>query len=337
MEDTANSRDGVQSTMPLANVAVIVCSADRPLILHETLASLAPQTRPPKEVLVCVPDEASVLPATRFLPRTRVIVGPRGSSVQRNFAIDRLTPGADLVLFLDDDVELARNFIATISDTFAGCPEVVVVGGVDIGVGWRRGTLTRMTARGLVATVQAEPALRVFTLRSLSSLPSGLARRAARRIALASPPDISVLAKVPAVEGCAMCVRNSLLNHVRFDEHLTMYGYLEDLDFSAQCRRFGLVVIDTKSVLVHLVEVRGRIPDVQMGFSQVMNPVYIWSKGNASFCRTVLLGHLVARPLANLWHSTYNAVARRRLKGNLLAFSRLLRGTLEPGILRVPN
>jgi hypothetical protein len=134
-----------------------------------------------------------------------------------------------------------------------------------------------------------------------------------------------------------MCVRIALLNHVRFDEHLAMYGYLEDLDFSAQCRRFGLVVIDTRSVLVHLVEVRGRIPEVQMGFLQVMNPVYIWSKGNASFCRTVLLGHLVARPLQNLWLSTYNAMARRRLKGNLLAFSRLLRGTRDQGILRVPN
>src|SRR5690242_3159450 len=107
----------VASMMPPASMAVIVCSADRPLILHETLVSLAQQTRPPKEVLVCVPDEISVLPATRTLPRTRVFVGPRGSSVQRNFAIDRLTPGSDLVLFLDDDVELARNFIASISDT----------------------------------------------------------------------------------------------------------------------------------------------------------------------------------------------------------------------------
>jgi GT2 family glycosyltransferase len=266
-----------------------------------------------------------------------VIVGPRGSSVQRNFAIDRLTPGPELVLFLDDDVELARNFISTISDTFASCPEVVVVGGVDLGTGSRRGSLTRLAAQGLVATVQSDPGPREFTLRSLANLPSGLARRAARRMALASRSGASVLAKVPAVEGCAMCVRNSLLNHVRFDEQLTLYGYLEDLDFSAQCRRFGLVVIDTGSVLVHLLEVGGRIPEDQLGFLQVMNPVYIWTKGNASFCRTVLLGHLIARPLLNLWLSTHNATARRRLKGNLLAFSRLLRGMLEPGILRVPN
>ena len=316
--------------MSALNVSVIICSANRPSTLHETVTSLTHQTDRPDEVIVCVPDEASAMPETIALSMTRVIIGPRGSSSQRNRAIDQLSPGCDLVLFLDDDVELAEDFIAAIKATFERCPEVVLAGGVDIGHGANPGSMTRMAARNLIREAPERPGPQATpVIRNLSVL-SYCALCTAKRVTLMPPSGKSPLVITKSVMGCAMCVRRALLQHVRFDERLVLYGYLEDLDFSAQCRRHGRVVFDSGAVLVHLEVSSGRGSEIKRGFSEIVNPVYVWTKGNASFFRTVLIGHLIKRPLQNLGRSLRSVSARRRLRGNLLAFSRLIAGALEP-------
>src|ERR1700730_14969845 len=124
-------------------LVVIVCSANRAAILHETLVSLARQTHSPEQVVVCVPDETSVVASTGEVPRTRIIIGPRGLTAQRNFAVSQVASDAELILFLDDDVELIDSFIARIRSTFASCADVVLAGGVDIGHGESAASLTR--------------------------------------------------------------------------------------------------------------------------------------------------------------------------------------------------
>ncbi|MCU1260365.1 MAG: glycosyltransferase [Bryobacterales bacterium] len=324
-------------------LVVIICSANRAVILHETLVSLARQTHSPEHIVVCVPDETSVLASTRELPRTRIIIGPRGLTAQRNFAVSQVASGSELILFLDDDVELVDRFIARIRSTFARCPDVVLAGGVDIGHGESAASLTREAARHLLDITPRKQGRDQTSFQNLSrrgqfwrwhlkhsTRNSGCALCVAKRLALEPSTGDSVLINVPNIVGCAMCVRRSLLFKVRFDERLVRYGYLEDLDFSSQCRRHGGVVVDTRAILVHLTVPSGRSSELRRGFSEVMNPLYIWSKGNASFFRTLLFSHLIRRPLENLVRSGWSHAARERLKGNLVAFSRLLRGALEP-------
>jgi len=321
---------------PSPSIAVIICSYKRPEVLHDTVISLRGQTQAPREVIVCVSDEPSALPATRTLAGIRIILGPPGLTASRNHAIAQLTPGSDLVLFLDDDVELAPNFLAVLSERFARHADVVLAGGVDIAWGLPLGSITREGARRLLDDAALNNAAGADKPPQTLSGPAGMRLTAVKRLALS--PQQAVLALVPDIKGCSMCVRRALLDQVRFDERLALYGYLEDLDFCAQCRRFGTIVVDTAALLVHLEVVGGRFSEVKRGFSEVINPIYLWSKGNASFFRTVLLAHLILRPLRNLGRSIVDPLSRRRLRGNLLAFSRLFRGTVDPEyILRVPN
>ena len=115
---------------------VIICSVNRPKILHETVTGLLQQTVQPDAILLSLCDEGSVLGETKELPGVRCVFGPRGSSVQRNTAIPQAqTP---YTLFLDDDVELASDYIAEMERVFSADSTLAAASGENRG-GWRQG------------------------------------------------------------------------------------------------------------------------------------------------------------------------------------------------------
>ena len=90
---------------------VVICSANRPDVLAETVDSiLGGQSVVPLEIVVSVFNQAHVTEETRARPGVHVVLSSiQGTCAQRN-------AGARVVrtpytLFLDDDVELAANFI----------------------------------------------------------------------------------------------------------------------------------------------------------------------------------------------------------------------------------
>ena len=88
------------------NTTVVVCSANRPDVLSETIESLRHgQSLQPAEIIVSVFNPAHVPEKIRTDPGVRVVVSSRQAlSAQRNAAIKVVrTP---YTLFLDDDVEI---------------------------------------------------------------------------------------------------------------------------------------------------------------------------------------------------------------------------------------
>src|SRR5256885_1905456 len=79
------------------------------------------------------------------------------------------------------------------------------------------------------------------------------------------------------------------------NERLSLYGWLEDLDFARSMLRRGRVVKCTGARIAHLGVSSGRQSEARYGFSQVMNPFYLWRKGQISL---VELLELCARPIA---------------------------------------
>jgi cellulose synthase/poly-beta-1,6-N-acetylglucosamine synthase-like glycosyltransferase len=124
------------------NTTVIICSVHRPTILHETVLGLLKQTVQADAIILSLCDEASALRETKVLPGVTCVVGPQGSSAQRNTAIP-LAP-TPYVLFLDDDVELASDFIGQMERIFAAdaaiaaAPGKVVADGAKGGKGIER-------------------------------------------------------------------------------------------------------------------------------------------------------------------------------------------------------
>ena len=291
--------EDARATTPVA----VICSAGRPGMLHESVLQVVGQTVPCRVVLSVV-DEADVLPATRELPGVSVMMGPRGSSRQRNLALDSIAHQPECVLFLDDDVELERTYVGEVLACYRRHPGVAVVNGRNLAHGiYPAGTLDRPLARELLGKFHTDHP-------EMSSVEAG------------------AVAPMATAYGCRMAMHGSLLGKVRFDERLVLYGFLEDLDLALQCRRYGEIVEATYALGVHLEVSSGRVGSRRRGYAEVINALYLWHKGSGFPLGRALLG--------SMRRTAHNAVRaartgdRRQFAGNMLGWLDAARGRLEP-------
>jgi GT2 family glycosyltransferase len=268
-----------------------IASLARPRILHETVLCLLAQSFRPDEILICVPSSADCLDETKALASVRVVVGPRGLTLQRNCILGHLRPGTELIAFFDDDVELHHDYMKNSVEFIYGNPDVVALSGVTLADGETTGEIPRSAARPLLENWTA-------------------------------PPDANVTPRF-GLYGCNMVIRSSIAAAARFDERLHLYALFEDLDFGERCKAHGPVVTLPRCALVHLAARSGRISPQRYGFAQVMNLLYCWRKGSLSrkslvrLLRKVLLANLVGLVIVYKKKSRFERV--RRLMGNLRA------------------
>lgn len=286
-------------------VFVAIATAGRRDVLTETLTLLSRQTERPEVVFIspATPADLDEAAATALGMNVVVVPSRKGSCAQRNAILDRLLDRQDgVVLFMDDDFFAAPTYVAEVSRLFSSEPGIVLASGL-------------VHADGAVGP--------------------GLAVPEAHRI-LAERFDAAAL---PAIEpiyngyGCNMSVRLSAVNalHVRFDEDLPLYGWLEDVDFSRRLAAKGRLVRSHRLQGVHLGSKRGRSPGRRLGYSQIANPWHLIRKRTMSPRRALVqIGRNIS---ANLWKSLSPEPwvdHRGRLRGNLVALSDLVRGRLKP-------
>lgn len=237
--------------------AVILCSINRPQVLHDTVVSLGKQTVPPIAVILSLCDISSALPQTLDIPFVRTVYGPLGLTKQRNTALSALPATAQYVLLMDDDAELAPNYLASMEDLFDRRNDVVIASGVCAMDGLRIGRPLRREEA--VAAVEKHPAEE----KTESS---------------------------EAAPGCNIFVRRAAVESERFDERLPLSGWLEDYDFSVRCRRHGAIVWNLGTCTAHLAMQRAaRERGFLVGYSQIANSYYLWQKGTIpSFGKLVI-------------------------------------------------
>ncbi|HSD79183.1 MAG TPA: glycosyltransferase [Solirubrobacteraceae bacterium] len=113
---------------PDHRIAVVVPTRNRAAYLDVALASIAPQAAAAgAEVLVVLdgPDGASRAVAERHGARVVAHDAPRGLNAARNTAIDATAagePAADLLAFVDDDVEVRPGWLAALAAAHAALP-----------------------------------------------------------------------------------------------------------------------------------------------------------------------------------------------------------------------
>ena len=128
-----------------------------------------------------------------------------------------------------------------------------------------------------------------------------------------------VIREIIGAYGCNMAFRTSGIGSVRFDERLPLYGWQEDLDFCGALAGSGRIVRTNLVWGVHLGTKRGKGSEVRLGYSQIVNPAYIVSKGNMSFAYAFRLAarNFSADLIKSIWPEGY--VDRRgRLRGNFI-------------------
>ena len=291
---------GGLTTVREPTIAVILASRSRPLMLAQALAGLARQTRPADRILVSVTGKADLpdeLPA-----HVTTLVGARGLPAQRNAVLDRLaqTP-CDVIVCFDDDYVPSRYALARIAAFFAAHPDVVGATGHIIADGINNAGIPHDEAERLVEDYDRAPA----------PAPAATAPR--------------------LLYGCNMAFRARAIDRLRFDERLKLYGWQEDIDFYARLLKRGRIVWTDAFAGVHLGEKKGRISGVRLGYSQVVNPLYLLRKG------TMRPGHALPMIAKHLLINHARALRPEpwidrigRARGNWIAIGDCLRGRLTP-------
>lgn len=289
---------------PLGRRVVIgIPTAGRPGIVAETVRFLSRQSRLPDLVVLSVGDISHTGGVeTADLPfQVEVVLGPKGLSRQRNAILNRLRSD-DILMFLDDDFLMAPDYLLEVERIFDENPEVVLTTGTLIADGIRGPGLSFAEGEAILAEAIKTPAKRSF-----------------------SPVDNGY--------GCNMAIRarTVILQDLWFDENLPLYSWLEDVDFCLRLQKFGRFVLPGVTRGVHLGTKTGRTPGLNLGYSQIANPVYMMRKGTLSWKRarklmtrnmaSNLLGTLRPRPWADY---------RGRLIGNFKAIGDSLTGRIDP-------
>jgi GT2 family glycosyltransferase len=292
------------------NTTVIICSVNPAAILHDTLLGLMQQTVRPDSMILSLCDEDSVLQETKALPGVRCVFGPQGSSIQRNTAIPFAhTP---YVLFLDDDVELASDYIEQMERVFAADASIAAASGKVVADGATGG-------KGIDRETAIKAVLEYKGSRECTGI------------------------KIQEFYGCNMFVRSEVLLTERFDEHLPLYGWLEDRDFLWRCSKHGTMVRNQAAVIAHLATRSGRTSDVRYGYTKIANPFYMWRKSVLSGLPELIVMFWMKTTFANVIRAIMpkqpqTANYRKRLKRNFLAYRDLLLFRLDPqNILSIPD
>lgn len=287
-------------------IAVAIATTGRPLSVAETLLRLLRQTRVPDHIVVVGAAESdfpSVADRQRDFADVVFALSAKGSSKQRNRALDLLGANDDLVVFFDDDFVAARDFIESAERLFEDHPEIVAASGHVLADGYRSAGMTFAEADRLIAADEQS------------------------RLAAARPQ----IKDQTGAYGCNMIARLDAMPDIRFDENLPLYGWLEDLDFSARLRAKGRVVETSGCVGVHLGIKNGRSPGLQIGYSHIANPLYLARKGSIGWSRALTMAGkvLVANSVRSFAPEPF--IDRRgRLIGNLRALGDLMTGRLHP-------
>jgi GT2 family glycosyltransferase len=287
----------------VVNTTVVICSANRPDVLAETVESLLHrQTLPPREVIISIYNQQHVREETRASLAVRVVSGARqGTCVQRNVAAKLVR--SPYTLFLDDDVELAPDFIESMERLLAKEEDAVAATGFLVIDGARSdGGLDREAARAYAQNY----------VRTRDNYDHG--------------------------EGQNVFVRTRIFSKVLFDENLPLYGWLEDLDFAINIRRYGRIVMNTETCWAHIGCPGGRTNGVRFGYSQIVNPFYLWRKNRKPGLTSVVFRHWLRYLAYNCRRALSKAPSRRndrsgRFTGNLIALGHLLGGKVDPSYI----
>ncbi len=298
---------------------VVICTRNRPRDLESALRSCARHSPQPRVLVV----DSSDGPETEALVGSfaaegigrgmtiRYLRSARGLTVQRMNGIAHLSPGVEIVHFIDDDVEVEPDYFCEIEAVLEDRRDVAAVGGV-------------------VSNVPAHTSrwLRRFFL--LDGRTPGAV--------LASGINITGWGLEHALEvdwlsGCCMSYRTRVFDVLSFDTRLPLVAIGEDVDFGFRVSRLAPIVITPRARVRHNCS-----PVERMGASQQVREEtrhrYVW------VCEMRGLGVSIPAFLWSLFGQILLGIALAVLtlsRSSLLSVVQLVRGFVDGLLEGVPE
>ena len=285
-------------------IAIIIATTGRASLLRRTVTQLARQSRRADRLIIVGVTSSDLaglhgpVCAGAASEPIDLIHAERGLPRQRNAGLAHLAGSADIVVFFDDDFVPANDYLEVLEREFSARPELV-------------GATAQLIADGIKSP--------------------GISFDAAVALVENRRPTPPIERRLPALYGCNLSIRLAAAEGLRFDEALPLYGWQEDVDFSYQLGRKGLLIYTSRLTGVHLGAKSGRTSGLRLGYSQIANPVYLLRKKTIPrrLAWRLMLRNLAANVLRSAWPEPY--VDRLgRLRGNLSALGDLVAGTLHP-------
>lgn len=305
---TANERiakpQGVNGRRTRLRVVVAIATKGRPEILTRTVELLGRQSRVADFILVCPAGPQDVQPEMLQLgPNIRLVNATPGLTAQRN-ALLAAASKSDVVVFIDDDFIAESSYLEETEALFIRKPDVVMATG-------------KVVADGVLG-----PGISI--------------EEAQRQIAKLAPKDAEALEDVHNGYGCNMSVRMSAVRalDIHFDDKLPLYGWLEDVDFSRRLAFSGRIVRSNRLRGVHLGNKGGRTSGLRLGYSQVINPLYMVRKGSVTLRWAVVqILRNIAANLLKAYRPEPWVDRKGRLAGNMRGLQDAVRGKTDPGAM----
>ncbi|MBS1103242.1 glycosyltransferase [Gluconobacter sp. Dm-62] len=284
-------------------VIVGIATTGRPAILAELVDQLAKQSIQPYRLIISYakPGDIAAIPQALWgsMP-VEFVTGHMGAAVQRNVILDRVKD-EDIILFLDDDFFPHPTYISRIIEAFRDHPDVLGATG------------------HLLADGAKGPGLEIEEANRLNASAETTFR--------------------PQVEdafntyGCNMAFRCNAIKRLgtRFDENLPLYSWYEDMDFSRSLLPHGRIVRVNGARGVHLGNKTGKNSGVRLGYSQIINSIYLAGKGTYPWSHALKSAgrHLLINAVKSFKPEPY--IDRRgRLRGNLIGVGDLVRNRITP-------
>jgi Predicted glycosyltransferases len=217
----------------LPTCSIIICTKDRPRDLELTLSSLRSQTHPPDSLIViddskdektCTLLQTHSFSKKIYTQYLHSLSAHSGLPAARNVGIQALPEGTDIVIFIDDDVILEKDYIQNLCEEFSKNPDLYGATGYITNGNSNRSFVVKviLTFMGLV-----NPVL----------IPSTLYNPTVTKTAEAMMPLFQKNGKTSVsaqwLSGCNMAYRVSVFSEgFRFDEKLIRYALGEDMIFS---------------------------------------------------------------------------------------------------------
>jgi len=300
MLSTANNQAGLSRAEGRSpKVCVAIATRGRAEILAQMVRQLARQSLQPAAIII-VGTSADDIAGLQSSEQIILVRAEPGLAAQRNVAMAYVPGDCDFIVFFDDDFIPDELWLEEAASAFDRNPSIDGVTGDVIADG--------IKGQG----ISIDEALRAIET---------------HRLAIADD-----IAYGYSPYGCNMAFRWSVARDLRFDERLVLYGWQEDRDFGAAVARRGGHNVKIKSAFgVHLGVKAGRTSGRRLGYSQIVNPLYLVRKG--SMTPTNAAKHIACNFCSNVIRSLApepHVDRLGRLGGNLLAIRDIAAGLAAP-------
>lgn len=303
--------DDLLPPSPIDGISIVISTYGRERDLEAAFSSILDQTLSPKEVIIVddTPDDSiervirqseGAFGARKI--RLYYIRNPRerGIVTARNVGAERAI--GDIVLFMDDDVVLDKEYLREVSKVYETHPRAKGVQGFPLG------SLYQAGKPGLLNAFK-----RTFFLTSISRDRCAMLRSFKSTF----PASVSELSECDWLSGCNQSFRRSVLTEYHRDEKLKRYSAGEDADLSFRIHKAfpHALYITPTARFVHNFSQTSRPPNAEMMFADFVYSYYLFHKnmGGSAANRLVFAWSWIGR-IAN-WLRDWLGVRLRKTAG----------------------